>query len=54
MTEKMSWNKGEAKLTLSQCSDCKNNTSIRGCEKFGTKPDKYALNKDKCPEYEKE
>lgn len=38
------------KLDLSQCSECDHNSNFDDCEKYGTKPDLYAYNKEVCPE----
>jgi hypothetical protein len=42
------------KVTPSQCSDCQNNKSAVECLEYEVKPDKYAFNKEVCPEFNKD
>jgi hypothetical protein len=47
------WEEGDVNVTLSQCSDCKNNEDINACKIFVGKPTKYAINVVTCPKKEK-
>lgn len=51
---KFTWREGELEVTLSQCSNCKFNSSILGCGQYGKKPLEYATNDAECPQKEAE
>ena len=47
--DKYTWQANDVEVTMSQCSDCRNNEGRGKCKVYGDKPDEFRNNDKECP-----